>query len=88
MHGPRVNREDLIERDDFTGDLLRFFDEARNNGTASAEMQEYLKQLYERARLRKFISGRSPQGEELAALLDEAESICLDLLMGEGIDEN
>ena len=82
-----INREDLIERDDFTGDLLRFFDEARSGGIAS-EIEESLKLLYERARLRQHISGGLPQGEELAALLDEAESICLDLLIGEGIDEN
>ena len=82
-----INREDLIERDDFTGDLLRFFDEARSGGIAS-EIEESLKLLYERARLRQHISGGLPQGDELAALLDEAESICLDLLIGEGIDEN
>ena len=83
-----INREDLIERDDFTGDLLRFFDEARSNGDIASEIQESLRQLYERARLRQHISNGLPQGDEMDALLDEAESICLDLLIGEGIDEN
>ena len=82
-----IDREDLIKRDDFIGDLLRFFDEARGGDMAS-EIDTSLKQLYERARLRQYISSGLPQGDELAALLDEAESICLDLLIGEGVDED
>ena len=82
-----INREDLIERDDFIGDLLRFFDEARGGDMAS-EIDASLKLLYERPRLREHISSALPHGDELDALLDEAESICLDLLIGEGIDED
>jgi hypothetical protein len=54
----------------------------------ASEIDTSLKQLYERARLRQYISSGLPQGDELAALLDEAESICLDLLIGEGVDED
>ena len=83
-----IDRDDLLERDDFTGDLLRFFEESRGNEAVASELQESLNQLYQHRRLRKFISDRLPQGDELAALVDDAESICLDLLIGEGIDEN
>ena len=82
-----IDRGDLIGRDDFIGDLLRFFDEARGGDMAS-EIDASLNLLYERTRLRQYISSGLPRGDELAALLDGAESICLDLLIGEGIDED
>lgn len=83
-----INREDLAGREDFVGDLLRFFDRSRDQDGSTADLQDPLKQLYEHRRLRKYLSDHLPQGAELATLLDEAESICLDLLMNEDSDEN
>ena len=83
-----INRDDYSERDDFHGDLLRFFDQARNNGEIITDLREHLKQLYGHPRLGKYLSDHLPQDSELASLLDGAESICLDLLVSEDSDEN
>ena len=83
-----INRDDLIKREDFVGDLLRFFDQSRDNYGDNEDLLDGLKPLYEHRRLRKYLSDRLPQGTELTALLDEAESICLDLLVTEESDEN
>ena len=83
-----INRDDLIEREDFVGDLLRFFDQSRDNYGDTEDLLDGLKPLYEHRRLRKYLSDYLPEGTEFTALLDEAESICLDLLVNEESDEN
>ncbi len=83
-----INRDDLIKREDFVGDLLRFFDESRGSDANVDDLLAGLKPLYENPRLRKYLSDNFPQGTELAALLDEAETICLDLLANEESDED
>ena len=83
-----INRDDYTERDDFHGDLLRFFDQARSNSEIIKDLRKHLEQLYEHPRLRKYLSNHLPQHGELVSLLDEAESICLDLLVSEDSDQN
>jgi DNA repair exonuclease SbcCD nuclease subunit len=83
-----IDRDDLIERDDFIGDLLRFFDQSRDDYSEGEDLLEGLKPLYEHRRLRKYLSVYLPKGTELTNMLDEAESICLDLLVTEESDEN
>ena len=83
-----IDRDDLIKREDFVGDLLRFFDQSRGDCRDSEDLLDGLKPLYEHRRLRKYLSNHLPQGTELTSLLDEAESICLDLLVTEELDEN
>ena len=83
-----IDRDDLIKREDFVGDLLRFFDQSRDNYGDNEDLLDGLKPLYEHRRLRKYLSDRLPQGTELTALPEEAESICLDLLVTKESDEN
>jgi exonuclease SbcD len=83
-----IDRDDLIKREDFVGDLLRFFDLSRDNNSDTKDLLDGLKPLYEHRRLRKYLSDSLPKGTELTSMLDEAESICLDLLVTEESDEN
>ena len=83
-----INRDDYSERDDFHGDLLRYFDEARSDSEIITDLRNHLKPLYRHPKLGKYLSGHLPQNSELTSLLDEAESMCLDLLVSEDSDEN
>jgi DNA repair exonuclease SbcCD nuclease subunit len=83
-----INREDYSGREDFYGDLLRFFDQARTDSSIIEELQSDLKQLYGHPRLGGRLSDQLPEADALASLLDEAESLCLDLLVPEDEDEN
>ena len=83
-----INREDYSGREDFYGDLLRFFDQARSGGKIIEDLQSDLTLFYDHSRLGRYLSDRLPEGDALASLLDEAESLCLDLLVPEDEDEN
>ena len=83
-----INREDYSGREDFYGDLLRFFDQARSGGKIIEDLQSNLTLFYGHSRLGRYLSDRLPEDDALASLLDEAESLCLDLLVPEDEDEN
>ena len=83
-----INRDDYSGRDDFYGDLLQFFDQAKNGGEIISDLQADLRPFYKHPRLRRYLSDRMPENDALASLLDEAESLCLDLLISEDEDEN
>ena len=83
-----INREDYSGREDFYGDLLQFFDQARSGGKIIADLQADLRLFYGHSRLRRYLSDRMPENDALASLLDEAEALCLDLLVPEDEDEN
>ena len=83
-----INRDEYSGRDDFYGDLLQFFDQAKNGGEIISDLQTDLQPFYDHPRLRKYLSDRMPKNDALASLLDEAESLCLDLLVSEDDDEN
>ena len=78
-----INRDDYSGREDFYGDLLQFFDQAKHGGEIISDLQADLRLLYGHQKLRRYLSDRMPENDALASLLDEAESLCLDLLVPE-----
>ena len=83
-----INRDDYSGRDDFYGDLLQFFDKAKNGDEIISDLQADLRRFYGHTRLRRHLLDSMPENDALASLLDEAESLCLDLLISEDEDEN
>ena len=83
-----IDRDEYAGRDDFYGDLLQFFDQAKNGGEIISVLQTELRELYDHKNLHGYLSGGMPEDDALALLLDEAESLCLDLLVSEDDDEN
>jgi len=83
-----INREDYSGREDFYGDLLQFFDQAKSGGGIIKDLQADLQKFYGHTKLRTHILDQMPESDALASLLDEAESLCLDLLVSEDDDEN
>lgn len=68
--------------DDTLGDFLRFCDRARHDAGAQAELRGLLEELCGRKDLRGVIQ---PLGEDrILALLDQAELLGADLLLGDG----
>lgn len=85
---PPINREEYLKREDFLGDLVRLFDQLKEDPEERPELLEDLKQLYQHPRLRKYLADELPDGGDLKELIDGAESICLDLLANEELDED
>ena len=76
---PPMNRHELTERDDLLGEIFRLGDAGR----MSPERLEVLKQealapLFSHSRLRRVLEPLTQ--EETVQLLDDAESLCMDLL--------
>ena len=83
-----VDRQARVQADDFIGDLLRLFDNARDDDTITVKLLDELRELYEHPRARKYFADYFPRGVELAEFLAEAETLCLDHLVSEDQDEN
>lgn len=85
---PMVDRQARVQADDFVGDLLRLFDNARDDDTITDKLLDELRELYEHPRARKYLAYFLPNDVELAQLLADAETVCLDNLASEDRDEN
>ncbi len=68
--------------DDFLGDVLRRFEEART--ADPAELDDVLDGLYANERARRYLRDRRPDAAEVSRLVDSAEAIVADRLAGEG----
>ena len=77
---PEIDRDARSEGADFTAELLRLSSAAQADPEQLAEIAPELYQLYGNQRFR-FMDEGAPKGEDLAALLQEAEAIALDLLV-------
>lgn len=66
---------------DFVGDLLRLFNEYRNDADRREALRQEIRTLYSSPRGRRFLQPPTP--EELLTCLDAAETQCLDLLIGD-----
>ena len=75
-----IDRDARSEGADFAAELLRLSDAVQADPEQLAELAPELEQLYDNQRFR-FMGEETPQGEDLAALLQEAEAIALDLLV-------
>ena len=74
---PVLDREAALLRPDLAGEVLRLAESLGHDGL-SPTLAAALDPLFNRARLRKDID--PPEADELAALVDEAALLCLDLL--------
>ena len=77
---PEIDRRARSEGADFVAELLRLSSAAQADPEQLAELEPELEPLYGNQRFR-FMDEKAPQGGDLAALLQEAEAIALDLLV-------
>ena len=78
-----VDRTQVLQREDFIGDLAKLADELRHNPDAHEDLQQELLTLYGSSGARKYLKDSIPAEEELLAILDAAEEECLAALIGD-----
>jgi DNA repair exonuclease SbcCD nuclease subunit len=78
-----LDRERARRAGDFVGDLLRLVDEANRDQGLLDELAAELETLFGHGRARQYLRELAPSREDLCALLADAETRCLDLLVGE-----
>ena len=75
---PVINHKQVIQREDFVGDLARLTQEIMENPQRLEEFQDILRELYETTRARRHhLSNLLPDGEELKRLVSAAEEECI-----------
>ena len=77
---PEIDRRARSEGADFVAELLSLSSAAQADPGQLAELEPELDPLYGNQRFR-FLREEEPRGEDLIALLQEAEAIALDLLV-------
>ncbi len=80
---PPFNREERLQGSDFLAEVLKTADHAKEDPDMLARLRGGLDDLYQHRRYRKHLSEHAPGDADLAALLDEAEAIVVDLLAGD-----
>lgn len=83
MTASPFNREERLQGSDFLAEMLRTADRVKQDPELFAQFSEGLSDLYQHHRYRRHLTGNAPDEDDLAALLDEAEVIAVDLLTGE-----
>ena len=74
------DREARLKGSDFVAEGLRTADRAKTDPELLARIGAGLSDLYQHHRFRRYLSRFAPNEEELAALVDEAEAMAVDLL--------
>ncbi len=69
---------------DFLAEVLRTVDRAKEDANLLAGLRNGLDDLYNHHRFHRHLSGFAPSSDQLAALLDEAEAMVVDLLGSNG----
>ena len=77
---PPFNREERVGGSDFLSEVLKTADRAKEDPEMLARLGSGLDDLYRHHRYRKYLSDNLPDKDDLAALLDEAEAVVIDLL--------
>ena len=77
------NREDRIAGSDFLAEVLKTVDLAKDKATLRDRLRDGLADLYEHRRYRSHLSDHTPGDNDLFLLIDEAETIVVDLLAGD-----
>ena len=80
---PPFNRTERLQGSDFLAEVLKTADRAKEDPDMLARLRGGLDDLYQHRRYRKHLSEHAPGDDDLAALLDEAEAIVVDLLAGD-----
>ena len=79
------NRDDRIDGSDFMAEVLRTADRAKEDTDLLARLQDGLSDLYQHRLYRQYLSDHVPYGDDLSAMIDEAEAILVNRL---GEDED
>lgn len=74
------NRKERIKGSDFTAELLRSADRAKEDSDLLARLQDGLSDLYQHRLYRQHLSEHVPSGDDLSSMIDEAEAILVNLL--------
>lgn len=82
-----IDKERYAQGEDFIGDMLRIIQKEKCELKVS-DLEDLLPELHKHNKLRKYISYNQGAGIDLEDLLNEVESLCLDLLVSEDINEN
>lgn len=77
------DRTDRVEGSDFVAEVLKTSDRAKDEPELLSRLRAGIPDLYQHRRFRRYLSGYEPSDDEIAALLDEAEAIAVDLLVEE-----
>ena len=80
---PPFNREERVGGSDFLSEVLKTADRAKVDPEMLARLRGGLDDLYRHRRYSKHVSGDAPDENDLSPLIDEAESIVVDLLAGD-----
>ena len=75
--GSSVDREQVVQREDFAGDLARLVDELAGSPEALDELRQPLRDLYETQRARRYLRDLLPGDDELKSIIADAEEECL-----------
>ena len=78
-----IDREQVMRREDFVGDLARVVEGIMENPDALDEMQLSLRELYDTPRARRYLRELLPAGDEMRQILSAAEEECLAGLLDE-----
>lgn len=77
----KIDRNSLLEHDDFIGDLVKLFEEVYHHEKKRDGLKEFLEPLFTSPSGRKLLEIYND--EDFSDLLKKAESLCLDKLMEE-----
>ncbi len=75
------DRQERIEGSDFIADLLRLCDQSKTDSELLAELRSSLSELYDHRTFGRYLRDSIPADEDLATLVDDAESIAVNLLV-------
>jgi len=77
---PPFDRDARLQGADFVGDLLRLIDAARSDSQMLEQLATRLQPLYGHARAGRILGAGVPDPGDIATLLDDVESVCLEVL--------
>jgi exonuclease SbcD len=78
-----LDREQILLREDFVGDLSRLCGELQSDAKALSELQQTLRELYHHHNAGQYLRGYLPENDELCALIAAAREECLTALVEE-----
>ena len=78
---PSVNHDQVIQREDFVGDLARLVDELVESPDDLEWFQNSLRELYDTPRARRHLRDLLPDTEELKQLVSASEAECISELV-------
>ena len=77
------NRQERLQGSDFLAEVLKTADQVKDDPELLARFRDGLSDLYQHHRYRRHLFDHAPDEDDLAALIDEAETIAVNLLVGD-----